>query len=86
MSIDPQIVGRVSGHHLREIAPQEPLVGFSPQCIAADQAVPAQFPNVAGTADRRAIECKTCEIVGRVGCRKIRGAVHQQVNLAGRSR
>jgi hypothetical protein len=56
MAVDGHLVGRVSDHHLSELALQQTLVGFRLPGIAANQAMPTQLPNITAPADRRSIE------------------------------
>ncbi len=44
--------------------------------------MPAQLPAIAQLADRRALRGQPRQIVGRVGCRRHRLAVQQQVDLS----
>ena len=47
MAVDPHIVGRVGEDHLRPLAIEQARIGLEGCCIAADQAVRADLPDVA---------------------------------------
>ena len=44
--------------------------------------MPAEFPNITDLRNRRTIECKTGQVVGRIGCRGRGLAVEQEIDLA----
>jgi len=54
MAGNRHIVGRVGEYHLGPLVAKQSLVGLTFGGIAADQAVAADLPDVARTADRRA--------------------------------
>ncbi len=79
---DRHVERRVGNHRLGELAPQQHRVRGALQGVAADQAVPAQLPAIAQLADGRALRDQPRQIVGRVGRRRCRLAIQQQVDLS----
>jgi hypothetical protein len=59
VSVDADIVGRVSDHHLGELALQQTFVVFGLRGVAAEQAMLAQLPNIAQLADCLTIDRDT---------------------------
>ena len=64
MAVDWQVVRRVCEHHLRQIARHQASDGDHIPRIAAEQAVAAQAPEIAGAAYRRGFRLERRHLVG----------------------
>ena len=71
MAVDRHIVGRVGEHHRRPLLAHQGLPGGEIECVAAQQPMRAQPPQIAGLADRRR-DGRLDDRIGRVRHRRRR--------------
>jgi hypothetical protein len=84
MTDNPCVEGRIGEHHLGDITVQQTFIRATLKGVAAEQVVPAEFPEIAWFGNCGAVERKATDVIGGI-CGLVRGPpVENEIDLSRR--